>query len=83
MSYVECGMQSVIVSNFSVFNCIGRMSTTFLPERLFNRAIVRTDFLAVGSLLSAVCSFLAAWSTAGSLPLVAIISGMLLSLIHI
>lgn len=69
-------MQSVIVSNFSVFNCIGRMSTTFLLDKIFNCHVARTDFLVMGNVCSAVCSLLAARSTIDSLPLIAIVSGM-------
>jgi hypothetical protein len=68
-------VQSVIVSNFSVFNCIGRMSTTFLPDRLWNRAMARTDFLVMGHVLSAACSLLAAHATINSLPMIAIFTG--------
>jgi hypothetical protein len=68
-------MQSVIVSNFSVFNCMGRMSTAFLPDRMGNKIVARTDFLVLGHVACAACSLLAAHSCISSLPFVAVCTG--------
>jgi hypothetical protein len=51
------------------------MSTSFLPDTVFGRMIARTDFLALGAVLSAACSALSALSTIRTLPIIAVAAG--------
>jgi hypothetical protein len=69
-------LQGVVVSLFSVSNCLGRMSTAFLPERLAGgRIIPRTHFLALGCLATAATSFMDAVSSLDLLPYTSLCTG--------
>ena len=71
-----CCIQGVTVSLFSVTNCLGRMSTAFLPERLANgRVIPRTHFLVLGCLATAATSMLDAVSTLDMMPYTSLATG--------
>lgn len=69
-------LQGVIVSLFSVTNCLGRMSTAFLPERLANGMVIpRTHFLVLGCAATAATSFLDAISTLDMMPYTSLATG--------
>ena len=64
------------MSLFSVANCLGRMSTALLPERLANGHVMpRTYFLTLGCLATALTSVMDAVSTVDMLPYTSLCTG--------
>ena len=69
-------MQGVVVSVFSVANCLGRMSTAFLPEEVpKGRVVPRTHFLVLCCAATSAVALLDAVSTLDMLPYTALITG--------
>lgn len=68
-------MQGVVVSIFSVANCIGRMTTALLPERVGDHIIPRTHFLVAGCLATALAALMDAFSSLDMLPYTALVTG--------
>lgn len=68
-------MQSVVVSIFSVANCLGRMSTAFSHERLFGKRVPRTHFLVISCFAAAAAALLDAYATVPLLPWAAAATG--------
>jgi hypothetical protein len=69
-------LQGVVVSIFSVANCVGRMSTASLPETLFGHTLPRTHFFVLGCFATGAAAFIDAVSTLSMLPYTALVTGV-------
>ena len=69
-------LQAILVSVYSVANCVGRFSTAFVPEKAFREfGIARTHFLSIISGLLAGAMTLNAYYTLNLLPLCSFVTG--------
>jgi hypothetical protein len=69
-------LQSVVVSLFSVANCLGRMATAFVREELWGFRMPRTHYLVASCAAAAAASLLDAYATVATLPYAALVTGL-------